>query len=341
MSVGLALFLGLALGLTACERIDESDKTPPEEQVLRVAPPQPLPGFARGDARLRVAHTGLRRLEFAPIAGSGLVFRERITTDGLGHYAIAPEDLVESSSLDWGGFELIQRAREGFHFRYRDFLVRDPVLFERNWRTIELAQPVTVAGRLCQRFRLERVVGEPVAFELSIDSETDLVLASDEFDAEGQRVASMVYESFVLAPQTGSTVWHAPANDEVALDARIDVQAQLGVRVLQPHLLPAGQGLLEIATVGDDPAERWLKLTYSDGIEPLFFLQRLQESTRGRAARVDPGRMDRVPDSTSGVAVFQLGAATAIQGQVDGFELIVVGKAPQAELLDMIESALP
>jgi hypothetical protein len=340
MSVRLALFFCLALGLAACERIDEPEKTPPEEQVFRVAPPQPLPGFARSDARLRVAHTGLRRLEFAPIAGSGLVFRERITTDGLGHYAIVPEDLVESSSLDWGGFELIQRAREGFHFRYRDFLVRDPLLFARNWRTIELAQPVTVAGRLCQRFRLERLVGEAVAFELAIDGETDLVLASDEFDAEGQQVASMVYESFALAPQTGSTVWHTPANDEVALDPRLPVQAQLDVHVLEPHLLPPGQGLLEIATVGD-PAERWLKLTYSDGIEPLFFLQRLQEPTRGRAAQADAGRMDRVPDSTSGVAVFQVGAATAIQGQVDGFELIVVGKAPQAELLDMIESALP
>jgi len=340
MSVRLALLLGFALGLAACERIDEPEKTPPEEQV-RVASPQPLPGFARGDARLRVAHTGLRRLDFAPIAGSGLVFRERITTDGLGHYAIVPEDLVESSSLDWGGFELIQHAREGFHFRYRDFLVRDPLLFERNWRTTELPQPVTIAGRLCRRFRLERLVGEAVAFELSIDGETDLVLASDEFDAEGQRVASMVYESFALAPQTGYTVWHTPANDEVALDARIEVQAQLDVRVLQPRLLPAGQGLLEVATVGDDPTERWLKLTYSDGIEPLFFLQRLQEPTPGRAARVDAGRVGRAPESTSGVAVYQLGAATAIQGQVDGFELIVVGKAPQAELLDMIESALP
>lgn len=339
MRLALPLLLGLGLafglGLAACERID----APPEKQVFQVSTPEPLPGFARGDARLRVAHTGLRRLEFMPIAGSGLTFRERITTDGNGRYAIVPEELVESSSLEWGGFELLQRTREGFHFRYRDFLVRDPLLFERNWRTSELSHPALVAGRACQRYRLERLVGEPIAFELAVDAETDLVLASDEFDAQGQRVASMVYESLALGPQ--SAVWHVPANDEIALDAHSAVQDQLEVPVLQPRLLPAGHGLLEAAMVGTDPAERWLKLTFSDGIEPLFFLQQVPEREPGRAMRAERGHTGRLPESTSGVVVYQLGAATAIQGHVDGHELMVVGKAPQAELLDLIASALP
>jgi len=40
------------------------------------------------------------------------------------------------------------------------------------------------------------------------------------------------------------------------------------------------------------------------------------------------------------VAVYQVGAATD-PGHVDGYDLMVVGKAPEIELLDLIESALP
>lgn len=335
----IGLLSGALLALAAgCERIDVPEE---ENQVFLAAPAQPLPLFARGDARLSVAHAGVRRLEFAPVAGSGLVFRERITTDGNGHYSIVPEALIESSSLEWDGFELLQRAREGFLYRYRDFLVRDALLFARNWRTEELAQTVSVAGRTCQRYRIERAVGEAVVFELSVDVATQLVLASDEYDAQGQRMASMVYESFALDPDPNSVVWHVPSNNEIALDASREVREQLDVPVAQPRLLPAGYGLLEAATVNADASTRWLKLTYSDGVEPLFFFQELKQPARGRAASVGSGPMGRLPDSTSGVVVYQVGAATAIQGHVDGFELMVVGKTKQVELLDLIESALP
>jgi hypothetical protein len=47
------------------------------------------------------------------------------------------------------------------------------------------------------------------------------------------------------------------------------------------------------------------------------------------------------PQATSSVVVYRIGAARVIQGMVDGFELMVIGTAPEVELLDMIESALP
>jgi len=67
----------------------------------------------------------------------------------------------------------------------------------------------------------------------------------------------MVYESFALAPATGSVVWHTPSNAELALDARVEVAAQLDVPVIQPRCC-RGYGLLEAATVSDEPTSRWL-----------------------------------------------------------------------------------
>jgi hypothetical protein len=243
---------------------------------------------------------------------------------------------VLEGGVDWASFELVQRAREGFLFRYRDFLVRDRQLFVENWRTIVLDQTVTVAGRLCQRYRVERTTGEACTFELSVDAENGLVLAFQELDERGEEVAAMVYESVLLDPDLRSVIWHVPANEERRLDPLVDLTEQIGTQALEPRLLPEGCARLEAATVeggtaADGAAERWLKLTYTDGVEPVFFFQRLDSGLEGSSA----------PASASRVTVFQVGSAVAIQGRVDGFDLIVIGKASEAELLDLIESALP
>jgi hypothetical protein len=102
-----------------------------------------------------------------------------------------------------------------------------------------------------------------------------------------------------------------------------------------------GYRALEYATVLDGQGRRWLKSTFTNGVEPLFLLQAL----RGAGGR-DPARRSG-PVSAAGesaassVVVFSLGAATAIQGTVDGFELMVIGRTSEAELLDLIESSRP
>lgn len=315
----------------------------PSDGVLQAGAAR-SPSVLGGDPRLTVAHTGIRRLEFPRVTGPGRSFRERITTDGHGRYSIEPVDALEGSAAEWQTFELMQRAREGFLFRYRDFLVRDPRLFERNWRSIDLGRTALVAGRSCALYRVERVEGAPIVFELSIDAGTGLVLASQERDAGGELVAAMTYESVRLHPELGATVWHVPSNEERALDSvRDDQVGEIGVQPLQPRLLPPGYGPLEEATVGDGQGKRWLKLTYSDGIEPLFFFQALTSdlSEGVRGATPHSGARLGAPPSPSSVLVFEIGAATAIQGTVGGVELMVIGKTPRAELLDLIESSLP
>src|SRR6185436_5297241 len=120
-------------------------------------------------------------------------------------------------------------------------------------------------------------------------------------------------------------------------------EQEIGGPTLQPRLLPRGYGALETATVVDGEGVRWLKRTYSDGVEPSFFFQaRAGEQNANRPRGVTPSRagIDRADATASSVTVFEVGTATAIQGTVDGFQVMVIGRVPREELLDLIESSL-
>jgi hypothetical protein len=330
------LALAAALPLAACSRQDDGAGF-----TLGVATGQATPDgtLASHDLRLTTAHAGVRRLEFAPVSGAGLTFREEITTDGHGHYRIRPLD-SESDSLDWGLFELMQVLREGFLFRYRDLVVRDERLLARNWDVKDLGRTVDVAGRTCRALRVVRKRGERIVFELDVDRETRLVLASRRFDAQGNLQASMRYESFRPEPDTAGVAWHQASNDEQPL-ALTDLGPTLDQRVLEPRLLPEGFQLHEAATVSDGTA-RWLKLTYTDGIEPLFFFQKLEQPAAPGAVSLRPGTsFDAPPAETSQVTVYQVENVSVAQGRVNGFDVIAMGAISEAGLLDLIESSLP
>lgn len=291
--------------------------------------------LAPTDLRLTTAHSGRRRLEFLGADGVTLSYREEIVTDGHGNYCLRPVD--GDAALDWSTFELLQVLREGFLFRYRDLVVRHAGLLRRNWEFTPLGT-AEVAGRPCRKLRVERSVGEPIVHELAIDRETGLVLASQRLDASGKRVAAMQYETFRADPDTAGVVWHVPSNDEQPLLLR-DIPQQLQLRTLEPRLLPEGFTLYEAATVSSD-GERWLKLTYTDGLEPLFFLQKLEEpDAPGHVAQVGDG--PGLPREVSRVTLFTVQDVRVAQGRCNGFDLIAMGPVPEVELLDMLESALP
>jgi hypothetical protein len=48
---------------------------------------------------------------------------------------------------------------------------------------------------------------------------------------------------------------------------------------------------------------------------------------------------ERIGPST--VTLFRMGSALVAQGDVQGYELIAIGKASEDELLDLLESSLP
>jgi hypothetical protein len=331
-----ALVLSAALLLAACSRQDGEGGF-----TLGVTTGQATPDgqLAAHDLRLTTAHLGQRRLEFAPGSGPGFSFREEILTDGHGHYRIRPID-SDSSTLDWDSFEMMQVLHEGFLFRYRDLVVRDERLLARNWDVIDLGRTVDIAGRTCRTLRVVRKRGERVAFELAVDRDTRLVLASRRFDGQGDLRASMRYESLELEPDTAGVDWHEASNDEQPL-ALLDLGLQLDQRVLEPRLLPDGYALHEAATVSDG-ATRWLKLTYTDGIEPLFFFQKLEQpDAPGAVARRPGSNFGAPPAETSQVTIYQVEHVAVAQGRVNGFDLMAMGAVSEGELLDLIESSLP
>jgi hypothetical protein len=326
-----ALLLALPL-LSACERVPDSGTA---QDVPRMSGGNGIPGFAMSDARLVVSHSGLRRFE---TLDPKITYRERITTDGAGRYSIEPVDSPDLSVADWGLFELMQRNREGFLFRYRDLVVRDRMLFVRLWMTTELAQG-TVAGRKCLRYRIEQRDGS-VSYELAVDQMNGLILQSKEYSEDGL-VASMVYESLDYQPELSNVAWHVARNEEEPLDPAEDLSAQLEKGLLEPRLLPSGYVLHEAATVTQGPDSLWLKLTYTDGVQPLFFMQDLSPRIPERSTLQGGHLLESERLTPSDVVVFQMGSTTVAQGNVEGHSLIVIGKASQAELLDLLESALP
>ncbi len=339
--VPLATLAVLAFAFSACERID----APEEGTADKLTTPEGAGlAFLSSDPRLTVSHAGLRRLEFASDEGPPLVFLERIVTDGQGRYSIQPEGPSGSSVGDWGLFELTQRAREGFLFRYRDFCVRDPQVFATNWSVIHEGESV-IAGRTCQSYRVFRTFGPPRVFALGVDGQSGLILSVHEYDAEGELAASMVYEDLDLQPDLSTVAWHQNSNQEVVFGSAAAMQAELGFPPLEPRLFPEGYAPLELARVADGRGGSWIKRTYSDGLEPLFFFQGIASPQSGNPGGKLLGQHDLLsgspPITDSAVVVFNLGSALALQGEVEGFNLMAIGKVSEAELLDLIESSLP
>lgn len=325
----------LPLFVAACARFDVPAE---QKQTMVAAADVGGAAFLHSDPRLTVAHRGLRRLEFASEEGYPEFFHERIVTDGHGNYSIEPEGPNGSSVSDWDIFELTQRAREGFLFRYRDFWVRDPQLFATNWSVICQGSDET-AGRECWAYRVERLLGGPHAFELSVDAETGLILSVREFDDEGEQVASMEYESLELQPNLETVVWHQSSNEEVVLASLEPLQAEIDIALLEPRLLPEGYAPLELARVADGRGGSWIKHTYSDGLEPLFFFQGIHGLPRKKLDQ--RGQLAGAPPVDSAVVVFDLGTAIVLQGEIEGYYLMAIGKTSEAELLDFVESSLP
>ncbi len=346
--VGFLAVLALALA-GACGEGSTSFVSDPDLEARTRSLPAPggAPALARQDLLREIAHSGVRRVDVWTHGDvpTHLAYRERVTTGGRGEFSIEPLEPV-GGVAEWNTFELLQRARAGFVFRYRDFAVRDAELAARNWTWTNLDQEHRVAGRRCERYRVERTSAPRTAYEVSIDAELGLVLAYREFDAAGREVSAVAYESLDLAPDLGGAVWHALRPEE-ALDHRRELTSQVALEVLVPRLSPRGYELRSATTFEDGDGRRWLKLTYLDGIEPLFFLQLLAESGQGASAGVTwtaggeipaPGASAIEPGS---ITVFSIGRATVLQGSLGGRRVTVVGKAGEVELLDFLESSLP
>lgn len=302
-------------------------------------------------APLLEAHGGVRLLEshYQLDGGSDrLVYRERVVTDGQGSFAITPLGVVSGGTLPQADFQLLQKAREGFHFRYRDFLVRDLAAFLTNYELETVGQLVQVAGRDCLELSIRRK-DQTLSFDLAMDVATGLVLRYHEYDAHGQLYTSMVYESFDPTPDLVGVTFHTPGNQEQQLDLSQPVLPQLGFQPYVPKLPPGtGYTFVDASRVVDVHGQTWAKLTYTDGVETLFFLDGgPTQAQQGELGDKQPGAQTAGATSAGGTSMsdrlqlFHEGPLTVAWGEVMAHRMIAVGKIDRSSMVTLIESALP
>ena len=270
-----------------------------------------------------------------------VAYREEFTSDGQGRYSITPLQALTAVEPDWDLFQLFLRGQEGFTQRYRDFAVRDANLFATQYQLEDLGLQEIVAGRTCDRYRATRQIGSVLSYELSVDAATGLILSFEERDAQGQILKRVRSDTFEVNPDLSGAVWHSPRNQETVLSKPSNLSGQLGQAVAQPRLLPAGFVLHEAATVVDGEGTSWLKLTYVDGVKPLFFLYRLEPDVQAITTTTGrPLQSGTAPDLPE-LRFFRVGSVLMGETEIDGKDYQAVGEVSEDELADLIESALP
>ena len=161
-----------------------------------------------------VRHSGVRRVESyynLDGASDSLIYRELIQTSGLGRFAITPLGAVQGGLTSSVAFTALQRARAGFHQRYRDFLVRDLAAFLSNYQLKSQGVIVSIAGRDCLQVEVARQDGS-ASYEVALDVQTGLVLRYREFDLSGALYSMMEYESYDANPDLTGVVFHQESN---------------------------------------------------------------------------------------------------------------------------------
>ncbi len=284
-----------------------------------------------------VSHSGVRRVEqYWTVDGEPreLRYREQVASDGAGQFAIDAIELIApvTSPQQVALFLVLQKAREGFVRRYRDFAVRDVDSFVRNYSIIDLGTLVTVAGRPCNEYLVQRVVGDSVRYLIAVDAQTALVLRARHEDSTGALLSLVEFESVDLAPNHANVAWHQPLTDELALptDPAL-VRTRLGFAPRLPRT-DGGLFVLQSATSIEAPNPTgagtlmWAKHTLTDGVEVVFFLH---------------GGPDPAPKRDDIVLVApSVGPWNTAEGSLRGELYTAMGRIAVAELLDLFEATL-
>jgi hypothetical protein len=298
-------------------------------------------------APLTTAHLGLRTLHvYVHAANQGahhLVTVEQIATDGQGGYSLVAQSAAGDLPMDPTDFLALHADNAAFYQRFRDFMVRDLELFLENYELTGMPVATTVAGRSCVQFGCQRGSGAQTAqggvFTVSVDAETGFVLAYEERDVSGQLVASMQYDTVDFAPNLEGLVFKTVPPDQV-LNLAGNPADQLGFQPYQPKQVPQGYEFSLARVLSEGPQRHWACFEYTDGVEKLFFLH------GGAAPKMLAGPAAWTPQffqeySPYRMYVTHVGPWTIVQGVWQGQYVVAVGKQPQHEMLELVESALP
>jgi hypothetical protein len=293
-------------------------------------------------AAQRVPFQGKRRVEARWKEGTttkSLIYVELATGDGAGGFAIEPLELIEPvlPPAQASQFLLLQQAREGLFFRYRDFALRDFDLFAANWSAAQSGEVGEVAGRTAERWVFQRRSGGDRHYVVDVDSENGLVLRAREELLDGTLVSQVEFQTLDLDPDFSAVSFHQALTSEVTLSTNLSSVAS--VLQFQPHApkqLPRGYELIEVAKLVDPHGgQTWAKLVYSDGVDLLFFV----EAEPGDAP---PPQIHSAPPTVpSTLRALSIGTWTVLQAHYAGRDSVVMGKQGELALADAIRSAYP
>lgn len=310
-------------------------------------------------ATTSVRHGGLRKLEFHySLAGMPrtLMYEERVTCDGQGHFAIEPARVgaPPMTEAQREVFQLVQKNREGFFFRYRDFGIRELALFHHNYRVVDLKTSPIVCGRSCVELEIERMAGARSVYRLAVDRETALVLRCIETAPDGTLLARTEFTEFTLTPALDGVEWFVPNHESAPAGHESFTIGAFHFPAVAPRLVPPGYQLLrsEIIRESDTP---WIRRVYGDGVENLFFLQRGLRSDSGIESDTAPGPVKGgsltgeadVPRPPPGahatepyaIRAFTAGPWTLAEVNHGSEQYFAVGKLAEDEILRVVQSA--
>jgi hypothetical protein len=146
--------VGIAVALAFVAACAPGDR-PAEDRASQAFTPTQgaaLPSFLARmpEAPFTTALSGVRRASFFWSTSAGesrLVHEERVAADGQGRFLVEPLVVHEPAMTSEQAqlFALLQKNREGFLWRWRDFRIRDLSLFQQNWQ-LEVVGERTVAS---------------------------------------------------------------------------------------------------------------------------------------------------------------------------------------------------
>jgi hypothetical protein len=284
------------------------------------------------DAPERVAHSGVRRIEVhVDVDGvpTSLAYDERVVADGQGHYSIELAQVLQPTMTQpqLEIFEEMQRARQGFFFKYRDLRIRNLDLFLQNYAVDVLDGVQVVAGVECVEIDVSPRLPRGTRYRLAIDPRTGLVLRAVERDQNGQVVTSSEFLEFSDNPGHGHVEFFQERFPGIPLAG---APLPPGFVPVTPQVLPEGyrevtSDLLEVA------GDHYVRRVYGDGFENLFFLQRREPA---------PPSGQGAESATHRVRLAQLGAWRVAELVETRGSLFVLAKVSEAEVLELLRSTL-
>lgn len=302
-----------------------------------------------------VAYHGTRRVRMRyRILGvlQDLEYVERVVSDGRGGFGMELGEIASPAMTpdEEEFFRILQDNRQGFFYRYRDFRIRDLELFQQSYTLRQTGLP-EVCGRACVELEIRHRERGGRWYRVAVDPLTGVVMRAEEHVGPGgEVVASIGFETFEEGPQPDgldAVPLFASSIEREELDLSISVRPQVGFDVLRPTLVPDGYRLESADTMRGEDGRKWVRLVYGDGVEQVFFLhspvpvRHMLDSGDATPAAHEPTPQGSAPaDGDDRVTVAAVGPWSVIEGSVRGQSIIALGKVVEAELLQMVQSAL-